>query len=102
MSQVQLYVTKRDFCDFVVWSENQLHVERITLDDSIIARSIPPPIATKFWKMCVIPELMGKVYTVQRQSDPMLQSVAMPIEEDRGRWIWLDVITSRAKLCGFT
>ena len=34
---------------FVVWSENQLHVEHITLDESFIVRSIP--IANKFWRM---------------------------------------------------
>ena len=64
-----------------------MHVERITLDEYIIVRSIF--IANKFWRICVGPEWMGKVYTVQRHSDAAAQSVAMtPIEKDRGRWCY--------------
>ena len=30
--QMQIFSTRRAFCDFVVWSSNELHVERLTLD----------------------------------------------------------------------
>ena len=32
--QVQLFVTKAEFCDFVVWSPSQLHIERIFPDSA--------------------------------------------------------------------
>ena len=30
--QMQFFSTRRAFCDFVVWSSNELHVEQLTLD----------------------------------------------------------------------
>ena len=30
--QMQMFSTRRVFCDIVVWSSNELHVERLTLD----------------------------------------------------------------------
>ena len=59
--QLQLYVTKRYYCDFIVWSNSELFVERNNQNDSLIESAIP--VATKFWRMCVLPELPGKWYT---------------------------------------
>jgi len=47
--QMQIFATKREFCDFVVWSSNELHVERLTSDEDPMVSSIP--IAEKFWKL---------------------------------------------------
>ena len=37
--QVQLFVTKARFCDFVVWSPTELHIERILLSPSYLPNS---------------------------------------------------------------
>ena len=81
-------MTGHSFCDFVVWIKEVLHIERITLDEALIESAIP--IAEKFYKLCILPELLGKWYTwkqpprdssVQHPRDPPLQ-----IEEDDGTW----------------
>ena len=34
---MQIYVyTKPAFCDFVVWSKNELRIEQLTLDDEVL------------------------------------------------------------------
>ena len=35
--QVQLFVTKAEHCDFVVWSPSQVHIERIFPDSSYLS-----------------------------------------------------------------
>ena len=86
--QLQLFVTGRSFCDFVVWTKDELHIERITLDEALIESALP--IAEKFYKLCILPELLGKWYT--RKQSPRDSSVQPPrdpplqIEEDDGTW----------------
>ena len=59
--QTQLHVTKRDFCDFVVWTEKSLHYERILPDpdfwQDILKR------ASQFFLFGILPELTAKFYT---------------------------------------
>uniref|UniRef100_A0A1X7TJH5 PHD-type domain-containing protein n=1 Tax=Amphimedon queenslandica TaxID=400682 RepID=A0A1X7TJH5_AMPQE len=79
--QLQMFVTDRQYCDFVVWSkESQLHVERITLDESFIQAQMP--IAMKFWRLCILPELLGKLYSRQQTMSVSEEK----IEEDQGKW----------------
>ena len=55
-----------------------LHVERITLDEALIESALPT--AEKFYKLCILRELLGKWYTrTQPAKDQSLQS-----EEDDG------------------
>ena len=77
--QMQIFATKREFCDFVVWSSNELHVERLTLDEDLMASSIS--IAEKFWKLCVLPELLGKWFTCHK-----LPNCNVETEVDSGSW----------------
>ena len=44
--QLQLFVTGHSFCDFVIWTKEELHIERITLDEALIESALP--IAEKF------------------------------------------------------
>ena len=48
--QCQIFTTKREFYEFVVWSNNELHVKWLTLDKDLMVSSIL--IAEKFWKLC--------------------------------------------------
>jgi hypothetical protein len=86
--QLQMFVTRRVFCDFVVWSPKEVHIERITLDEALIQTAIQT--AERFWRLCVLPELLGKWYT--RKQYPNVQSTALHTrteEEDSGRWLLL-------------
>ena len=43
-----MYVTQRGYCDFVIWTSNTLHVERITPDKVLIESALPA--VQKFFK----------------------------------------------------
>ena len=79
--QLQMFVTKRDI---VVWSLVELHIEYITIDETLIQSAIP--IAEKFWRLCVLPELLGKWYT--RRQAHNVQSDCIETEEDSGTWCY--------------
>ena len=55
--QVQLFVTKAAFCDFVVWSPSQLHIERI-FPDSAFMHNID--VLRKFYFEHMLPFLVNK------------------------------------------
>ncbi len=59
--QTQLHVCKVDYCDFVMWTEQNVVIERITTDrdffDSLIEH------IEHFFKYGMLPEIIGKWYT---------------------------------------
>ena len=80
--QLQIFVTGHSFCDFVVWTEKELHIERLTLDETLITSALPT--AKKFFKFCILPELLGKWYT--RQHPTTGNNDPLECEEDDGTW----------------
>ncbi|XP_061879548.1 uncharacterized protein LOC133631368 isoform X2 [Entelurus aequoreus] len=62
--QSQLYCTGRKYCDFVVWKENLLFIQRIIPDDSFLANELAK--MDNFYLRCIMPELLAKVYTVEQ------------------------------------
>ena len=80
--QLQIFVTGRRFCDFVVWTQKELHIERLTLDESLLESALPT--AKKFFNICILPELLGKWYT--RQPSVTENNDPMECEEDDGSW----------------
>ena len=44
--------------DFVVWSLNELVIQRIYLDETFMSSILPR--ATEFFKLGILPELLGK------------------------------------------
>ena len=80
--QLQMYVTNRMFCDFVVWSETELHIERLAFDDALLLESIPT--ATNFFSNCILPELLGKWYTRPTSTSSLRDE--RRLEEDDGSW----------------
>ena len=83
--QLQMLATKRSYCDFVVWTEQELHIERIPLDEDLMQESIPK--AERFFKLCILPELFGKWFTrprVQLGTEQALQLGTK--EDDDGTW----------------
>ena len=105
--QMQLFVTGRSFCDYIVWTPNEIHIERITLDEDLLQTVLPQ--IERFWKLCVLPELLGKWYT--RQQFPPLPSTSFqaPIEEeDTGKWCFCredkggEMIACDGKSCHIT
>ena len=65
--QMQLFVTSKKYCDFIVWTEKSAdrpYVERIVPDPVFVQEALAK--AEIFFKKCIIPELLSKVYTVPK------------------------------------
>ena len=60
--QLQLAVTQCNFCDFVVWLKDSIHIERIHYDSAFFLSHLPR--VTDFFKKCVLPELLSKWFTL--------------------------------------
>ena len=79
--QLQMYVTQHGYCDFVVWTSEKLHVERLTPNKALIESALPA--AQNF---CVLPELLGKWFT--RSNKQPVNPPETEAEEDDGSWCY--------------
>ncbi|KAJ8963022.1 hypothetical protein NQ317_006157, partial [Molorchus minor] len=59
--QLQMFATKLKYCDFVIWSENVLFIERIDYDEDFLNMNIEK--AFQFYKYVVKPELLSRFFT---------------------------------------
>lgn len=58
---MQIKFSESSYCDFVVWREQELIVQRIFPDTEFIEQALT--LATKFFKYAILPELLGKYYS---------------------------------------
>ena len=65
-----LFVTKKNYCDFFLWTTKDWHLERISIDMEICNEMIVP--SRKFFKICILPKILGKFYT----RHPVLKNIA--------------------------
>ena len=59
--QAQLGVSEYDDCFFVVWTESNLHVESISLDETVWQEICDR--SELFFKRAILPELVGRFYS---------------------------------------
>ena len=59
--QAQMQFCGTTFCDFIVWRENELVVERIHIQKAFLSDALEK--ATSFFTYGVLPEILGKWYT---------------------------------------
>ena len=59
--QCQLFCTKRTYCDFVVWTETDIHIERIYPNQSFWLENVSR--VQQFFMTSILPELIGKFYS---------------------------------------
>ena len=59
--QAQIKICKANFCDFVVWNENDLFIQQIMPNDDFIQFAFTK--ATTFFKLGILPELLGNWYS---------------------------------------
>lgn len=59
--QTQLLCSSASYCDFIVWTNNDFHVERI-YPDELIQETIAEK-AHIFFNLCILPELLAKWYS---------------------------------------
>ena len=56
-----MYVCKVDYCDYVIWTQKGLHVERLVPDNDLIESIITKSKA--FFQYAVLPELLGSYFS---------------------------------------
>ena len=79
--QLQIYTTRRPYCDFVVWHPAGLHIERMTLDIDHLRDALKKA-------ECILPELTAKWFTnTSRAPLPEIQPLDVH-DEDDGRWCY--------------
>lgn len=55
--QVQLAITKRSFCHFVIWTPVDFDIEEISRDDVFWENEMKPKL-TRFFMECMLPEIV--------------------------------------------
>lgn len=55
--QGQLNILKKDFCDFVIFTEDDFHIERIIRNDDLWSNVMLPKLTT-FYMNCILPEIL--------------------------------------------
>ena len=99
-------MTGRSFCDFVVWTQTELHIERLTLDEALLKSALPT--ANTFFKICILPELLGKWHTRQHsttetEKNDVKKMMGHGATVKKGRVVtWLHVIAGHVLQSGFT
>ena len=59
--QAQIHICQVEFADFVIWSPQGLHIERIVASEEFFTDALVN--VEVFYKYCLLPELAGKWYT---------------------------------------
>lgn len=63
--QVQLFVWKREYCDFVLWTCSEVHVERVKADKEFLLPLLHA--AEGFFKTVLLPEPVSLVHNRKRK-----------------------------------
>ena len=85
--QLQMMVTERLYCDFVVWTPaGELHVERLFPDEEFLLSRLLQ--AEKFFHLAIIPELLGKWFTRQHVVSSVNTDVLDDDSDDDGTWCY--------------
>ena len=71
--QAQLHIMDVEFCDFIVWNENSLFIERILPDVEFWGEVIPK--VERFFRHAILPEILGQKFTKQVLPKSLLTSV---------------------------
>ena len=60
--QCQLFSSNRIYCDFILWTKKEIHIERIFPDDEFWHSKVVDH-AQPFFMRAILPELLGKFYS---------------------------------------
>ena len=71
-----MHVTQHTCCDFVVWHHSSLHFELLKPDQKCISETLSK--AKQFFTLCILLELTGKWFTLQRN----ISDIEVPADDD--------------------
>ena len=107
--QTQIFVCDEQFADFVVWSQKDIHIERVYRNEDFWATITTQ--AHCLFQSAILPELVAKYYSrrgpeIESSSHPVVSSAAsknpddevwcLCREKEHGTVEWLPVITLNA------
>ena len=88
--QAQIKFCRVSYCDFVVWQEKELVVQRIQPNEEFISAALER--ATLFFKFGILPEILGKWYSkapLYLTSDGVGVTIKDPQYSDHvGKEVW--------------
>lgn len=61
--QLQMFVTKTKFCDFVIWSKNCLFIDRVSFNEEFFNECLKKSL--DFHKYVIKPELLSRLFTTK-------------------------------------
>ena len=70
--QCQLFCTGRNYCDFVVWTDKDTHIQRIYPDEKFWAGNVIK--AKLLFQRSILPELIGKFYSHPMEQTSLLST----------------------------
>ncbi|KAH9367161.1 hypothetical protein HPB48_014763 [Haemaphysalis longicornis] len=71
--QVQVFVWKREYSEFVLWTCTEIHVERVKADKEFLLLLLRA--AEGFFKTVLLPELVCRWFTIEKENQPPAQSL---------------------------
>ena len=72
--QTQLFCTGANYCDFIVYTKESIHIERIQPDNSFWEENVRK--AKKFFEIGILPELLGRWFS--RPPEQIMSSLSAP------------------------
>ena len=78
--QCQLFCTGREYCDFIVWTKNDIFVERIHPDAAFWRTNIPR--AETFFRTAILLEIIGRFYSRPAEVHSMDTSLTPAADDD--------------------
>ena len=84
--QAQMKLCGANYCDFVMWSDSEMVIERILPNDDVISDALER--ASKFFKVGILPELVGKWFSKAPSFTSMHLPEKMPQDPADGLWCY--------------
>ena len=84
--QCQLFCTGRRYCDFVVWTESDIHIERLYPDKEFWMNNVEK--MRLFFERAILPEITGRFFSRPSQtcslppSDPCTSGTSTSVVEN--------------------
>ena len=88
---------KRLYCYFVIWTEVDLHIERLTSNEDLLHDKIP--IVKNFFNLCVLPELYEKWFTRKHSIEVPCGVLDDEPEHDIGTWCYCKETKGGQMIC---
>lgn len=96
--QAQIFICGVDYCDFVVYTDKDIHIERVFPNDVFWQNA--KELATTFLKHAILPELVGKWFTRAVATESSTHEINSTVEKQNNVWCYCKKDLADATLIG--